>query len=57
MDENMGESAITTSPQKIRKIINGTTGSKNAHGENRQQHPDKDRDIKAVFFAPHICER
>jgi hypothetical protein len=56
--ESNGESAITTSPQKKRKIRSTQTvslGVKNK-GDRRQQIPDKDNDSVANILGLYICE-
>ena len=55
--ENKGESAITTNPQKIRKMKNGIKARSKANGDTAQQQPDKKRAAKAIFLAPDFCER
>ena len=56
--ENKGESAITTHPQKKRKQSKPATGAfTNISGESKQQEPDKNKQIDAIFFAPNNCER
>ena len=55
--ENKGESAITTNPQKIKNARNGIAGRWKTRGDMIQQHPDKNRAVKAVFLTPNTCER
>lgn len=55
--ENKGESAITTNPQRIRKIRNGIKERLKANGEAAQQQPDKRRAVNAIFLVPKFCER
>jgi len=51
--ENNGESAITTSPQKIRKTINShALGMNKKTGENKQHKPKKNNAMPAIFFVP-----
>ena len=51
--ENMGESAITTSPQNIRKVTRTITELLNKiSGEIIQQMKDKNNAAVATFFAP-----
>ena len=53
MVEKRGESAITTIPQKRRKVINKLALLRSKiHGEIRQQQHDKSRAINAVRFVP-----
>lgn len=55
--ENIGESAATTNPQKIRKAIKSQTELLNKiKGENMQHAHDRDRATAAIFFAPKRCE-
>jgi len=55
--ENNGESAITTSPQKIRKTINSHAVEINKkNGESKQHKPDKNNAMPAIFFAPNRWE-
>ena len=51
--EKSGESAITTMPQKIRKLIK-TNGESilNKIGENKQQQQERSNAIKAIFLVP-----
>ena len=50
--ENNGESAITTSPQKIRKIIRTNTWPwLKTKGETRQHEPDETKAYVAIFLA------
>ena len=56
--EKSGESAITTNPQKNKNAINTVTELfSNNSGESRQQAPDKNNAMAAIFFAPKVCER
>ena len=56
--ENIGESAITTIPQKKRKIMNKMAlGVDIINGEIRQHNPDKESATVAVFLAPTFSER
>src|SRR5882672_12174050 len=56
--ENSGESAITTSPQMIKKTSNKIIESDNRNsGETTQHKHDKNNAIEATLFAPKYCER
>ena len=50
--ENKGESAITTNPQKIKKLTKIKGLLENTKGEIRQHKPDNIRKYVAVFFSP-----
>ena len=50
--ENKGESAMTTMPQKKRKIINGKMDVQLKIGDNKQQIPERERKILADLRAP-----
>jgi hypothetical protein len=51
--EKSGESAITTSPQKTRKISRATTELlKRKRGERRQQQQDRNNARVATGFGP-----
>ena len=55
--ENIGESATTVAPQTNRNRRKIKTESVyNKSGEARQQMPDSNREIVAIFFAPNRCE-
>ena len=55
--ENMGESAITTIPQKKRNTMNKIVLDDDMiSGEIRQHIPDKESAITAVFLAPIFSE-
>ena len=55
--ENSGESAITTIPQKIRKVISrGSEFTINISGDARQHNPDKNKAKAAVFLVPKDCD-
>ena len=55
--ENMGESAITTSPQKSRNIRNKISDPKlNAKGDARHQQADSSKAVNAVLRGPACCE-
>ena len=56
--ENMGESAITTIPQNIKKPIKRTSEPiLKAKGESKQQIQDKRSAEKAVFLAPILIDK
>lgn len=58
IDENIGESGITTIPQMNKKRRNNPFGKyKIASGEIRQQIKETDRAVKATFLARNFCER
>ena len=51
--ENIGESAITTMPQNIKKPIKSISELRlKIKGETKQQMQDKSKAEKAVFLAP-----
>ena len=56
--ENKGESAMTTNPQKKRKLIKAETErlSKNK-GEPQQHKQDKHKEMVATRLTPNRCER
>ena len=55
--ENKGESAITTSPQKNKKISNKIIESENKkRGEVMQHKHDENKAIVAIFLAPKCWE-
>src|SRR5258708_36753820 len=56
--ENKGESAITTNPQKERKLISVETELLNKNNGETQQHKhDKNNEMVAIFLTPNHCER
>ena len=50
--ENKGESAITTRPQKIRKVRKAGNEKDMVKGRSKQQTPEDASAITAIFFAP-----
>src|SRR3954462_9701944 len=55
--ENIGESAVATNPQKIKKLNKTTTELLIRNkGEQRQHKPDKANAIPAIFFGAICCE-
>ena len=56
--EKRGESAMTTIPQKSKKITNRISNSTaNIKGEMRQHPQDKSKAMNAVRFVPAVRER
>ena len=56
--ENIGESAITTIPQKSKNEINTISElEENSKGKTKQQSPDKAKENTATFFAPTFCDK
>ena len=56
--ENKGESAITTTPQKNRKVNNnGTELTNKNNGDTKQHIQDNNKDAIAVLFTPRYCDR
>lgn len=55
--ENIGESAVTTTPQNI---INASiiieNGCKNIKGDKMQQMPDKESDRRAIWIGRNLSE-
>ena len=55
--ENKGESAITTIPQKKRKLRKIITEPENKmSGETRQHRHERNREVVAIFFSPKCRE-
>ena len=55
--EKSGESAMTTNPQKNKKLISIPVELLNKNkGESKQQQQDRNNAMVAIFFAPKRCE-
>ena len=51
--ENSGESAMTTNPQKNKKLTSAIEELLNRNnGDSKQQQQDKNNAMVAIFFAP-----
>ena len=55
--ENIGESAITTTPQNAKKPKNIELCAAKNRGEARQQIPEASKAVSATFLLPHCCDR
>ena len=55
--ENIGESATTVAPQKMRNKINTAIGKEKLSGDIMQQQHEHSNAMNAVFLTPVFCEK
>ena len=56
-EENIGESAITKMPQRIKNIIKRYGLEKRNSGDSKQHTPDENKETTAIFFGLKCCDK